>query len=82
LGPFTKPSRKPNPNAKPDGKPTQIGPNAKKPQRKTLEAENEAAQIFAKNGYHIEQQPKVLPRDGIDPKKNPDYRIEGEIFDC
>ena len=79
---LTEPSRKPNLNAKPDGEPTQIGPNAKKRQRKTLEAENEAAQIFAKNGYHIKQQPKVLPRDGIKPGKNPDYRIEGEIFDC
>ena len=79
---LTEPSRKPNPNAKPDGEPTQIGPNAEKRQRKTLEGENEAAQIFAKNGYHIEQQPKVFPRDGIKPGKNPDYRIEGEIFDC
>jgi|GEM_PF-3776583 len=38
--------------------------------------ENEAAQTLAKNGYDVEQRPKVPGG------KEPDYRIEGEIFDC
>ncbi|MFF7591686.1 hypothetical protein ACFZCK_29825 [Kitasatospora purpeofusca] len=31
---------------------------------------------MAKQGYHVEQNPSVPG------PKNPDYRIEGEIFDC
>ena len=80
---LTEPSKKPNPNAKPDGHPEKVNYDSPdKANIMALEGENEAAQIFAKNGYHIEQQPKVLPREGIKPGKNPDYRIEGEIFDC
>lgn len=37
--------------------------------------ENESAQILANNGYHVEQNP-IIP--GL---KNPDYKINGEIFD-
>ncbi|OMD91891.1 hypothetical protein BSK54_29475 [Paenibacillus odorifer] len=44
---------------------------------RALERENEAAEILAKNGYHVEQNPNVPSTI-----KNPDYRIEGEIFDC
>ena len=39
--------------------------------------ENEAADTIAKNGYDIEQNPKV---EGT--TRDPDYRIESEIFDC
>ncbi|WP_228432008.1 CdiA C-terminal domain-containing protein [Chryseobacterium shigense] len=42
-----------------------------------LEIENEAAEILAKNGFDIEQNPK---KSGT--LKNPDYKIEGEVFDC
>lgn len=45
--------------------------------RISLELENEAAEILAKNGFDIEQNPKVSGT-----LKNPDYKIEGEIFDC
>ena len=41
-----------------------------------LQRENESADILAKDGYDVEQNPKV-PGD-----KNPDYRVEGQIFDC
>lgn len=37
---------------------------------------------MARSGYRIEQNPKVLDSDGIDSKRDPDFRIEGRIFDC
>jgi Contact-dependent growth inhibition CdiA C-terminal domain len=42
---------------------------------RALEQENESADILSKHGYQVEQNPKVPGR------KNPDFRIEGEIFD-
>ena len=45
--------------------------------RRSLIRENEAAETIAKNGYNIEQNPVI---DGT--TRNPDYLIEGEIFDC
>lgn len=45
--------------------------------RRSLIKENEAAETLARNGYNIEQNPIV---EGT--TRNPDYRIEGEIFDC
>ena len=37
--------------------------------------ENESAKILSQNGYHVEQNPVTLG------SKNPDYKINGEIFD-
>ena len=45
--------------------------------RRSLTRENEAAETLAKNGYDVEQNPKV---EGT--TRNPDYIIEGEVFDC
>lgn len=45
--------------------------------RRSLIRENEAAETIAKNGYNIEQDPVI---EGT--TRNPDYLIEGEIFDC
>jgi hypothetical protein len=39
--------------------------------------ENQAADILAEKGYNVEQNPGTLPNG-----KNPDYKIEGEYFDC
>ena len=41
-----------------------------------LTRENDAAQMLADSGFHVEQNP-VLPGP-----KNPDYKINGEVFDC
>ncbi|EDN70788.1 conserved hypothetical protein [Beggiatoa sp. PS] len=46
-------------------------------QKYTHQRENEAAQILAAQGYQIEQNPGTLPNG-----KNPDYKIEGQYFDC
>ncbi|MEX6158384.1 VENN motif pre-toxin domain-containing protein [Providencia manganoxydans] len=42
---------------------------------RSLNRENESAQILSKSGFHVEQNPIVAG------KKAPDYRINGEIFD-
>ncbi len=45
------------------------------------------AELLAKNGYQVEYRPKVetfterMRYLWLDPKKKPDFRIEGEIFD-
>lgn len=80
-GGHTKPSGKPDPNGQPGGKRTKIDPNDQDPDnQRALRMENEAADTLAKNGYDVEQNPPVGgPRN---PDSNPDYRIEGEVFDC
>lgn len=45
--------------------------------RTSLEMENEAAKTIAKNGYDIDQNPTIS-----NSSRNPDYKIEGKIFDC
>ena len=72
----TIPSKNKNSSAKPSGVITKIPKIADEATRISLELENEAAEILAKNGFEIEQNPVI---QGL---KNPDYKIEGEIFDC
>ncbi|NJC66982.1 hypothetical protein HC028_21100 [Planosporangium flavigriseum] len=71
----TTPSRKPGPNAKPRGPRTDAHPTRKldRPKRR----ENEAADTLAEHGYDVEQNPPRNPNG-----KDPDYKIEGEYFDC
>jgi hypothetical protein len=75
TGIHTEPSNAPDPNATPSGNPTRIPVKESPGNKLALQRENESADILAKNGYDVQQQPKV-PGD-----KNPDYRIEGQIFD-
>ncbi|HHQ6582042.1 TPA: hypothetical protein ACSTJ2_004078 [Serratia fonticola] len=42
---------------------------------RSLNRENESAQILSQSGFYVEQNPSIAGR------KNPDYRINGEIFD-
>ena len=69
----TKPSRTPNPEARPSGSRTKI--KGDKETQQSLRRENEAADHAAKAGYDIEQNPTVPG------SKNPDYRLEGKVFD-
>lgn len=57
------------------GQSTKLPPNASAENIRSLQRENEGAAILSKNGYHVEQNP-VTP--GV---KNPDYKINGEVFD-
>ena len=48
--------------------------------------QEETSELLAKNGYDVELQPKITSEDllkepSLRQKKNPDFRIEGKIFD-
>jgi hypothetical protein len=60
----------------PGGYPTQIRANDDGDTTRGKLRENESAIILARLGYNIEQNPPVSE------DKNPDYQIEGRIFDC
>lgn len=68
-------SRKPHPSAVPGGRTTKIPPRSDKATRRSLAKENDSAEALARAGYDVEQNPDVAGA------KNPDYRIEGEVFD-
>ncbi len=57
------------------GEPTPIGPNDDEATRRGIRRENESAGILRENGFDIIQNPVV---DGL---KNPDYLINGEVYD-
>ncbi|WON75603.1 DUF6862 domain-containing protein [Serratia sp. UGAL515B_01] len=57
------------------GSQTKLPPNATPENIRSLVRENESAKILSENGFHVEQNPFT---SGI---KNPDYKINGEIFD-
>lgn len=72
-----KPSHKPDKSAKPEGRRIVINYADPDPDNiRALTRENEAADALARQGYVVEQNPSVSG------SKNPDYLIEGEIFDC
>lgn len=73
----TTPSKLKSIFARPRGLITKITKKLDDSTRISLELENEAAEILAKNGFDIEQNPNV-----VGTLKNPDYKIEGKIFDC
>jgi len=71
----TSPSGTPTSAAVPKGRPTTVSANESPENQQALKRENESAQILAKAGYNIEQNPTVASI------KNPDYMIEGKVFD-
>jgi uncharacterized protein YukE len=72
---LTTPSGKPDPGRKPRGKRTAARPHKKI--HRALRRENDSADVLAQHGYDVEQNPPTNMHG-----KNPDYRIEGEYFDC
>ncbi|MER7420990.1 hypothetical protein ABT346_30130 [Micromonospora peucetia] len=58
--------------------------------RRALELENECADTVAATGYRIHQNPtaqetsdaRVHTGDSGNPDKDPDYLVEGHVFDC
>jgi hypothetical protein len=71
----TNPSADPHPEREPRGDPKYVNPAESPENQRALRLENEAANTLAEAGYDIEQL-RELPN-----QKNPDYRIEGQIFD-
>ena len=65
----------PDPNRKPRGTRTRA---RQKKEDLGVRRENEAADTLARRGYDVEQNPGRLPGTS----KNPDYRIQGEYWDC
>ena len=64
-------------NGVPSGRRTRINPKDTDPANiRSLTKENDAASLLAKKGYQVEQNPTV---PGV---KNPDYLIEGRVFDA
>ncbi len=71
----TTPTHKPDPSRTPGGKATKIEAGDDVSTVRSLTKENESAQKLAKGGYDVVQNPKVPGG------KNPDYLIEGRVFD-
>ncbi len=57
------------------GNPTKYDTKMTQENIRSLNRENESAQILSQSGFHVEQNPYVAGN------KNPDYRINGEVFD-
>ncbi|MEN3753879.1 hypothetical protein ABC733_18155 [Mangrovibacter sp. SLW1] len=57
------------------GRPTPVDPKMTQENIRSLNRENESAQTLSHSGFNVEQNPSVAGN------KNPDYRINGEIFD-
>jgi filamentous hemagglutinin len=49
--------------------------------KRSLQRENESADILVENGYNVEQNPLIITTDNLRDGVQPDYRINGEIFD-
>jgi hypothetical protein len=77
-------------NGTPTGPRTRIGPKVDASTRRALELENECADTVAGRGYRIHQNPtpqeasdaRVRTGDSGNPDKDPDYLVEGHVFDC
>lgn len=52
-----------------------------KDNKRSLQRENESADILVENGYNVEQNSLTRADDNIRKGKQPDYRINGKIFD-
>ncbi|GAA2687718.1 putative T7SS-secreted protein [Streptomyces lunalinharesii] len=72
----TLPQRDPDPNATARGNPESISKNADPTTVRALTRQNESADKLAQHGYDVEHSPEVPG------SKNPDYKINGKVFDC
>jgi hypothetical protein len=77
----TTPSAAARPGNTPRGTPKVPGPKDAPSTQRGLRLENEAATTLAEAGYDVEQ---LVPPPGrpVPGRKEPDYRIEGKIFDA
>ncbi|MBX7269979.1 hypothetical protein KIF24_30795 [Micromonospora sp. Llam7] len=78
------------PGGSPTGPRTRIPPREDDAVRRSLELENECADTLAHDGYRVHQNPtrreiadaRQSTGDVGKPDKEPDYLIEGHVFDC
>lgn len=80
---LVRPSTRPDPTAQPAGTPTAINPRETTENRDALDRENTSASIMARRGFNVTQNPTEPQRGDprLDAEKNPDYVVEGEVFD-
>ncbi|MEV3934383.1 hypothetical protein AB0K52_00165 [Glycomyces sp. NPDC049804] len=71
----TLPRLAPDATRRPGGRPAAI--KGKDTKQRSLEKENESAEVLARAGFDIEQNPPPKPNG-----KEPDYRIQDEYWDC
>ncbi|WP_374273585.1 hypothetical protein [Actinoplanes sp. M2I2] len=78
------------PGGTPLGRVTRIEPDEDADVRRSLTLENAGAATLAAQGYHLRQNPtkaevaqaRLDTGDVGDPRKDPDYLLEGRVFDC
>jgi hypothetical protein len=78
------------PGGRPTGPPTRIGPKQDASVKRSLYRENTAAETLADQGYRVQQNPSKaeVARARLDtgdigsPESDPDYLVEGRVFDC
>lgn len=78
------------PGGAPEGHPTRVESDDDAATRRSIEMENSAAAALASSGWQVKQNPtpdevaqaRQTSGDIGDPKKNPDYLLEGRVFDC
>ncbi len=78
------------PGGTPTGGPTRINPKQDATVRRSLALENSGAVTLADNGYRVQQNPtadevaaaRQNTGDVGRPSSDPDYLIEGRVFDC
>lgn len=74
---LTFPSGTLDPSAVPDGA-TETNPRASRPTLDGLQGQENAAKVLAERGYQVRRLPQNQTAGG----KNPDFDVEGRIFDC
>lgn len=78
------------PGGVPQGRPTSIPRREDHEVQRSLEMENSGAVVLADKGWQIKQNPspdevaqaRLTTGDRGDPDKNPDYLLEGRVFDA
>ncbi len=85
-GNSTKPSLIPDESRMPQGVPEKVPNKGSIDSIRGMNKQEETANLLAKKGYNVELQPKITAEDIVrEPSlvsgKNPDFRVEGKIFD-
>jgi hypothetical protein len=78
------------PGGRPEGPPTRIGAKEDADVKRSLDRENSAAVTMAGQGFRVQQNPnpaevaqaRLNTGDTGSPESDPDYLVEGRVFDC
>jgi hypothetical protein len=78
------------PGGRPEGPPTRIGAKQDADVKRSLDRENSAAETLADQGFQVQQNPtpaevaqaRLNTGDTGSPESDPDYLVEGRVFDC